>query len=412
MQKPVIYKVCKQQTTFKMKFFLVQLLLIFSHFAFSQSMIISDGTYINIKNGAKLIFENAGPNEIQKTGSIGGIFTEGESAEVIFKNVNQLGIYQVPFVSTEENTIPFTFTINTLGTGSGEIHFSTWETGDDNLPYPASVTAVNDITGLDNSSSVIDRFWSIDMIGYANRPNGEFEFTYDDNDLVGNLITESQLYAQRWNSDDLTWGDWLYSPTANPTTNRVNLFFEAPEDQYPIWTLVDQSDPLPIELVRFTNDCRTIEWVTWTETNTSHFIIEGSNAPEIESTWQLVSQVPAAGNSNQPIFYEIDNEIQYDYFRLKSYDIYGNLDVGEIVIIRNNCNETPESNLSIYPNPVRSGFSIITDNTNFSIKMYDMMGKLVLSSTYTTDQLIDISYLSTGMYIININNRQFKIAKL
>jgi len=125
-----------------------------------------------------------------------------------------------------------------------------------------------------------------------------------------------------------------------------------------------------------------------------------------------VSQVPAAGNSNQPISYEIDSEIQYDYFRLKSYDIYGNLDVGEIVIIRNNCNETPESDLSIYPNPVRSGFSIITDNTNFSIKMYDMMGKLVLSSTYTTDQLIDISHLSTGMYIININNRQFKIAKL
>jgi len=260
-----------------MKFFLVQLLLVFSHFAFSQSMTISDGTYINIKNGAKLIFENAGPNEIQKTGSIGGIFTEGESAEVIFKNVNQLGIYQVPFVSTEGNTIPFTFTINTLGTGSGEIYFSTWETDDDNLPYPVSVTAVNDITGLDNSSSVIDRFWSIDMIGYTNKPNGEFEFTYDDNDLVGNLITESQLYAQRWNSDDLTWGDWLYSPTANPTTNKVNLFFEAPEDQYPIWTLVDQSDPLPIELVRFTNDCRTIEWVTWTETNTSHFIIEGSN---------------------------------------------------------------------------------------------------------------------------------------
>ena len=157
-----------------MRIFLLQLLLLITNFAFPQSMLIADGTFIRVANGGKIIFENASPNEIQKIGTTGGIFTEGESAEVIFKNVNQLGVYQVPFVSSQGNTIPFTLTINTLGTGSGEIHFSTWETSDDNFPYPVSVTAVNDITGLDNSSSVIDRFWSIDMIGYTNKPNGEF----------------------------------------------------------------------------------------------------------------------------------------------------------------------------------------------------------------------------------------------
>ena len=380
--------------------------------SYSQSMLLSDGTFIRVANGGKIIFENASPNEIQKIGTSGGIFTEGESAEVIFKNVNQLGDYQVPFVSSVGNTIPFTFTVNTLGTGTGEIHFSTWETSDDNFPYPVSVTAVNDITGLDNSSSVIDRFWSIDMIGYTNKPNGEFEFTYDDNDIVGNLITESQLYAQRWNSDDLTWGDWLYSPTANPTTNKVNLFFETPEDEYPIWTLVDQSDPLPIELIRFINDCEKIEWVTWTETNTSHFIIEGSDTPEIESTWNFIEEVQAAGNSNQPISYEVQVEMNYDYFRLISYDIYGNPDLEEIVIIRNNCEREVDINFSIYPNPVRNFLNVVTDKAIFNIEIYDMMGKLILYGTYNKNQLVDVNHLSNGVYIVRINNEKFKITKI
>lgn len=391
----------------------ILLLLIFLPIlSYSQSMYLSDGTFIRVSNGGKIIFENASPNEIQKTGTIGGIFTEGESTEVIFKNVNQLGVYQVPFVSSVGNTIPFTFTVNTLGSGSGEIHFSTWETSDDNFPYPVSVTAVNDITGLDNSSSVIDRFWSIDMIGYTNKPNGEFEFTYDDNDIVGNLITESQLYAQRWNSDDLTWGDWLYSPTANPTTNKVNLFFESPEDEYPIWTLVDQSDPLPIELVRFINDCEKIQWVTWTETNTSHFIIEGSDTPEIESTWDFIEQVTAAGNSNQPISYEVEVDMNYDYFRLVSYDIYGNPDEEEIVIIRNNCDRELDIKFSIYPNPVRNFFNVLTDKAIFNIEIFDMMGKLILSGTYNKNQLIDVNHLSNGVYIVRINNEKFKITKI
>ena len=391
----------------------ILLLLIFLPIlSYSQSMYLSDGTFIRVSNGGKIIFENASPNEIQKTGSIGGIFTEGEDAEIIFKNVNQLGVYQVPFVSSFGNTIPFTFTVNTLGSGTGEINFSTWETSDDNFPYPISVTAVNDITVLDNSSSVIDRFWSIDMIGYANKPNGEFEFTYDDNDITGNLITEANLVAQRWNSDELKWGDWLYSPTANPTTNKVNLFFETPEDEYPIWTLVDQSDPLPIELVRFINDCEKIQWVTWTETNTSHFIIEGSDTPEIESTWNFIEQVTAAGNSNQPISYEVQFQINYDYFRLISYDIYGNADTEEIVIIRNNCDRELEINFSIYPNPVINFFNVLTEKAIFNIEIYDMMGKLILFGTYNKNQLINVNHLSNGVYIVRINNEKFKITKI
>ena len=224
------------------------------------------------------------------------------------------------------------------------------------------------------------------------------------------MITESKLYAQRWNSDDLTWGDWLYSPTANPTTNKVNLFFETPEDEYPIWTLVDQSDPLPIELVRFINDCEKIQWVTWTETNTSHFIIEGSDTPEIESTWDFIEEVQAAGNSNQPISYEVQVEMNYDYFRLVSYDIYGNHDEEEI--IRNNCDQELDINFSIYPNPVRNFFNVVTEKAIFNIEIYNMMGKLILFGTYNKNQLVDVNHLSSGVYIVRINNEKFKITKI
>jgi hypothetical protein len=351
---------------------------------------------------------NATPNNIQKIGTLGGIRTLGENAQVIFKNVNQSGTYMVPFVSSQGNTIPFTYNITTTGSNPGEIRFSSWETDDSNLPMPSGVTHITDMSGMNNSNKVIDRFWKVEVLNFTVKPRGEYEFTYDDNDLVGNFINESGLAAQRWNSDDLLWGDWLYSPTANTTTNKVNILIQNPEDEYSVWTLVDQADPLPIELVRFVTNCNSgnIEWVTWSESNSSHFEVQMSDDA---ITWLTYEIIPSSINSNTPVNYAIANPNKL-YYRLKSIDLDGTFEYSPIII-----NDCYASNIGFSIKPTLfSDNIIITNNSGRKLSTFimDSQSKIVYSND-NTGMMLDLSYLASGMYIMSIfDGRNYEIIKL
>jgi len=59
--------------------------------------------------------------------------------------------------------------------------------------------------------------------------------------------------------------------------------------------------------------------------------------------------------------------------------------------------------LTIFPNPVTSVFSVETENdVLFLISIYDISGKQLASHQYYSNQQIDISYLPNGMYIIKL----------
>jgi hypothetical protein len=56
------------------------------------------------------------------------------------------------------------------------------------------------------------------------------------------------------------------------------------------------------------------------------------------------------------------------------------------------------SNLSIYPNPIKNTLTI--EGTYTSLTIFDMFGKLILSSEY--DKNINVSSLADGIYMLNI----------
>ena len=125
-----------------------------------------------------------------------------------------------------------------------------------------------------------------------------------DNDLIGNTINESGLFMQRWNDINNVWGDWLYSPTADILSNTIILDIANPQDQFKVWTAVDQLQPLPIELISFKSNCESskIQWVTATETNNEFFILQGTNDG---INFTNLDTVPGAGNSNQMLYYSL-----------------------------------------------------------------------------------------------------------
>jgi len=58
---------------------------------------------------------------------------------------------------------------------------------------------------------------------------------------------------------------------------------------------------------------------------------------------------------------------------------------------------------TIFPNPAINQFTISTSQ-NGNVALYDLTGKMVYSSAFIQNEVIDISALSPGTYLVKINN--------
>jgi hypothetical protein len=391
-----------------MKKILILTFLLKSIIGDAQTIVkIQNGTFINLDDSSKIIISNPSVNPIRKTGTSGGIWTQSQDDKVIVDVSNLTGQFNIPFVSSAGNTIPFDYTITSAGNSTGRILFTTYETSNDNLSYPTGVT------NLSPSSIVIDRFWVIDVDGYSIKPKGTYTFTYDDNDLIGNTIFESTLSIQRWNDINNTWSDWLYSPLINTTTNTIVVNIVGPQDQFKIWTSMNQGQPLPIELVSFKADCdsRKIEWTTLSETNNESFILQGTNDG---INFTNLTKVPGYGNSNQIRNYSLPiQDWGYSYFKLQQLDFDGNSKNSFIIVgcpIKNNILEP-----ILFPNP-NNGQFIIKHNSTYNFEVFDMIGQRVWSEKSNRINF-DLNQLSGGKYFIKLTNqydevKTFKFVKI
>lgn len=350
---------------------------------------ILDNTYINATGGVTIYLESQTANSITKAGNMGGLYMDSESDQLRWNIKNGTGEFYVPFCSSVGNTIPFIYDIGTAGSSDGFIDFNTYETTDDNLPLPTTVTGINSSLGINNSTHVIDRFWVIDTDGYATKPMGDYTFTYDDNDLVGNLIDESLLASQRWNNDDNKWGDWLYSPTANVTSNTVDIIIANVEDQYNVWTLVDQGDPLAITIVAFFGTCneelRVVYWETWGESLSDTFNLERSYDG---ITFNPFHTFGANGSPSRYTIFDTDAYEGAVYYKLNGIVVALTCDGGDDLVIR--------------PNP-NNGRFIVDHNGIHTFIVYDGIGRVVYNET-TEHKVFNLSHLSSGEYFMRVIN--------
>ena len=383
-----------------MKKILILTFLLISIIGNSQTIVkIQNGTFINLDNSSKIIISNSSVNPIQKTGTSGGIWTPSQDEKVIVDVSNLTGQFNIPFVSSTGTTIPFDYNITTAGNSTGRILFTTYETGNDNLPYPTSVTS------LPTSSLVIDRFWLIDVDGYSTKPKGTYTFTYDDNDLVGNTVFESSLSIQRWNDIYNTWSDWMYLPLINTTTNTIVVNISNTQDQFKVWTSINQGQPLPIELISFKPDCdsKKIEWTTASETNNESFILQGTNDG---INFANLAKVPGFGNSNQIQNYSLPiQDLGYSYFRLQQIDFDGNSKSSFIIIGCPNKNKILEPTL--FPNP-NNGQFIIKHNSTYNFEIFDMIGQRIWSEKSNRINF-DLNQLLEGEYLIKLTDQYNKV---
>ena len=173
---------------------------------------------------------------------------------------------------------------------------------------------------------------------------------------------------------------------------------------------------LPVALVNFTgtikNNVHQLSWTTLTETNNSGFEILRSNNGITFNKLAFVASKANNGNSANSLQYTFTDELPLatnNYYQLKQVDKDGKVTFSKIVLLKAS-KSGGLSIVSVYPNPVKSVFTILVNNTKeetASLQITDYAGKVVskqsvqLINGSKTIQL-NAANLPQGNYTISI----------
>src|SRR6202007_2570095 len=116
-------------------------------------------------------------------------------------------------------------------------------------------------------------------------------------------------------------------------------------------------------------------WTTSSENNNQQFVVDKS--PD-GINWTELGRVTGAGNSNQLMHYELqdDHAFPTTYYRLKQIDFNGEYKDFDI-IVANGCNESAEKEyFTIYPNPANGEININSGFYGF-IELHSSVGEKV-----------------------------------
>ncbi|MBI4946949.1 MAG: T9SS type A sorting domain-containing protein [Bacteroidetes bacterium] len=172
--------------------------------------------------------------------------------------------------------------------------------------------------------------------------------------------------------------------------------------------------PLPIELLYFNaiaknNSLVKCYWSTATEINSDYFAVERS---QYGINFEQIGTVKGAGNSSVTrnyIFYDHEPYSGISYYRLRPMDYNGAFTYSEIRPVYIGTLDI----ITIYPNPSTDGsiqYIIASeDGGELSVKVYDIIGRKVISNTETLEsgvvtRKLSTAALSSGSYLLQVTN--------
>ena len=175
-------------------------------------------------------------------------------------------------------------------------------------------------------------------------------------------------------------------------------------------TLNNISGALPLTLLNFTvekqNHVAQVNWQTSNEVNVSHFNIQRSiDGVHFTNVGNVNAKVSSGLQNNYTYPDDITNLKEGKvYYRLQMVDNDGKFSDSKIVYITVAGNTL----ITIHPNPAHSYFIIENYNqadiNKSNIFISDLSGRMIMSQKFSSgsEQRINISSLSKGMYLVNI----------
>ncbi|HRN42683.1 MAG TPA: T9SS type A sorting domain-containing protein, partial [Vicingus sp.] len=162
---------------------------------------------------------------------------------------------------------------------------------------------------------------------------------------------------------------------------------------------------LPIELLSFTGksigSSNLLEWKTTTEINNDYFTLErSSNATHFSE----LGIIEGAGNSNTMLYYNFTDENPLNgvnYYRLKQTDFDGRFSYSNIVALSNKTTA-----FSIWNSAETLFIKGDNENSTSSLKIYNLLGELVLEKYFQENITINTTDFSSGIYLVKIQSNE------
>ncbi len=399
----------------------------------NNALILNGGVIMNITSGAVVSIDQTNPAGIITSGAgTSMIQSEGELNRVAWHINNATGSYVVPFgVAATTNRIDFTYNVTAAGSNPGTLIASTVPSASNNTPFPTVAPAVTNTDACyplgacqNRSLYTMDRYLILRKANWGTEPTSNITMSYRDTEHAApNTITEANIGAQFWSTNQWLPG-WFTGPapigTANAAANNVSAIAASSvgglNGNFYTWTLVDKSNPLPIELASITASCNKshnplVEWVTATETNNAYFTLQRSTNG---FDWNDVTSISGAGNSNSQLFYSYtDNSAPsgINFYRLLQTDFDGT--INEAGIANVNCSSqgiAGDFGMNVYSDNEHTIH--VTFTSEFSepmmLQLFDMRGRLVFSQQVTSSEgmnhiVLDMIPLEDATYLFNLN---------
>lgn len=162
---------------------------------------------------------------------------------------------------------------------------------------------------------------------------------------------------------------------------------------------------LPIELLSFTGksigSSNLLEWKTTTEINNDYFTLErSSNATHFSE----LGIIEGAGNSNTLLHYQFTDNAPLEgvnYYRLKQTDFDGVYSYSSIVALSNKTTA-----FSIWNSAETLFIKGDNENSTSSLKIYNLLGELVLEKYFQENITINTTDFSSGIYLVKIQSNE------
>ncbi len=214
--------------------------------------------------------------------------------------------------------------------------------------------------------------------------------------------------------------DWSDAPSHSSTRVRFGQLYATSANAgnsihiYSVnMSLGVQSDPpstrhasvLPVEFIKFDikeeNNAATLNWSTAQEVNNMGFEVYKSNDAV---KWDKIGFVNGHENSNsikKYSFADSNSKSGVSYYKLKQIDFDGQYEFSKVISI----NKIPSiaNSLEIYPNPTTDYVKInLGGGNSFTAYLYDSFGRLYLKKDIVSDNMLDLSNIKKGNYILKV----------
>jgi hypothetical protein len=188
-------------------------------------------------------------------------------------------------------------------------------------------------------------------------------------------------------------------------------------EDYPI---IIAGSVLPVEFASFTtklqNDKTTLlKWKTASEYNCDFFEVQHSK-DALE--WENIGSVKGSGNTHWISAYSFVDPNPFSgftYYRLRQVDFDDRFRFSELATVKNDTTEIEVNGyVTVFPNPTKEEIWIKTENKkkDADVQVYNYVGQNMYNMKLTKGlQNISISTYPSGMYMVIIDDKLFKIIK-